>query len=109
MKKATRSRIILHTRNSAAVNGCKPSVDVLFKSAADALKDRTVAVLLTGMGNDGAKGLLHMKENGARTIAQDEDSCVVFGMPKEAIENGAAEKVVPLDDVARTMINLAQQ
>ena len=61
------------------------------------------------MGSDGAKGLLNMKQAGAHTIAEDESTAVVFGMPKEAIEIGAVEKIVPLHDIARTMINLAQR
>ena len=65
--------------------------------------------ILTGMGNDGAGGLLNMLQNGARTVAQNEASSVVFGMPKEAIECGAAEKVLPLHRIAQTMISLAQR
>jgi two-component system chemotaxis response regulator CheB len=61
------------------------------------------------MGNDGASGLLNMRQNGAFTIAQDEASCIVFGMPKEAIERGAAQKIVPLQDVARTMIGASSR
>ena len=61
------------------------------------------------MGNDGAAGLLNMRNAGAHTIAQDEKSCVVFGMPKEAIEKGGAEKIVPLNSVAQTLINFAQK
>ncbi len=61
------------------------------------------------MGNDGASGLLNMRQNGAFTIAQDEASCIVFGMPKEAIDRGAAQKIVPLQDVARTMIGAASR
>ena len=61
------------------------------------------------MGNDGAGGLLNMRQNGAYTIAQDEASCIVFGMPKEAIDRGAAQKIVPLQDVARAMIGAASR
>jgi len=74
----------------------RPSVDVLFSSVADAAGSRAVGVLLTGMGSDGAQGLLKMRNAGARTLAQDEASCVVFGMPREAIRAGAAEQVIPL-------------
>ncbi|MBA3036602.1 MAG: chemotaxis response regulator protein-glutamate methylesterase, partial [Desulfobacterium sp.] len=63
-------------------------------------------VILTGMGHDGANGLLKMREAGARTIAQDENSCIIFGMPKEAIKLGAAEKVVPLKDIKTTVLNM---
>ena len=66
-----------------------------------------VGAILTGMGKDGALGLLNMRKNGARTIAQDEKSCIVFGMPKEAIEKNAAEKIVPLSGVAKAMIEMA--
>jgi len=83
----------------------KPSVEVLFNSVAKYAGANAVGAILTGMGNDGAGGLLNMRENGAFTIAQDEASSIVFGMPKEAIECGAAQKVVPLRQVAKTMID----
>ncbi|MBL7152938.1 MAG: chemotaxis protein CheB [Phycisphaerae bacterium] len=86
----------------------KPSVEVLFNSVAKYAAANAVGAILTGMGNDGAGGLLNMRQSGAHTIAEDETSCVVFGMPKEAIDRGAAEKVVPLSDVAKTLINFAQ-
>lgn len=82
----------------------RPSVDVLFQSVAKYAGKNALGVLLTGMGVDGAKGLFEMKEKGAVTIAQDEMSCVVFGMPKEAIKIGAADKVVPLAKISRTII-----
>jgi two-component system chemotaxis response regulator CheB len=78
----------------------RPSVDVLFSSVAEAVGNRAIGVLLTGMGADGSQGLLKMKQAGARTIAQDEASCVVFGMPREAILLGAAEQVMALQNVA---------
>jgi two-component system chemotaxis response regulator CheB len=74
----------------------RPSVDVLFRSVAAAVGPNALGVILTGMGNDGASGLLDMKRAGARTIAQDESTCVVFGMPKEAISAGAVDSVAPL-------------
>lgn len=83
----------------------RPSVDVLFQSVAQTAGRNAVGVLLTGMGADGAKGLLSMKDSGATTIAQDEASCVVFGMPKEAIKLGAVDAVVPLSKVAETVIH----
>ena len=82
----------------------RPSVDVLFQSVADAAGPKAVGVLLTGMGNDGAQGLLKMRQAGARTMAQDEATCVVFGMPREAIELGAAEKVLPLAAMANAIL-----
>jgi two-component system chemotaxis response regulator CheB len=86
----------------------KPSVEVLFNSVAQYAGANAVGAILTGMGNDGAEGMLKMREAGARTIAQDEASSIVFGMPKEAIECGAAEKIVSLSEVTRTMISLAR-
>ena len=86
----------------------RPSVELMFNSVAKYAGANAVGAILTGMGNDGAGGLLNMRESGAHTIAQDEASCVVFGMPKEAIERNAAEHVMPLCDIAQKMINLAQ-
>ncbi len=83
----------------------RPAVEVLFRSVARFAGPRAVGVLLTGMGKDGAQGLLEMREAGARTIAQDEQSCVVFGMPKEAIALGAAEVVLPLDRIAAAVLD----
>jgi two-component system chemotaxis response regulator CheB len=85
----------------------RPSVDVLFRSAAQAAGANAVGVILTGMGDDGAQGLLEMRNAGAFTIAQDEESCVVFGMPKEAIQRGAANKVVPLSRVSQQLLQAA--
>ena len=82
----------------------RPSVDVMFSSVAEAAGSHAVGVLLTGMGSDGARGLLKMKQTGARTIAQDETSCVVFGMPKEAIRLGAADQVASLSRVPAAIL-----
>ncbi len=82
----------------------RPSVDVLFRSVACAAGPNAVGVILTGMGDDGADGLLEMRRAGATTLAQDEASCVVFGMPKQAIERGAADHVVPLASVAGAIL-----
>ena len=82
----------------------RPSVEVLFISVAKYAGSNAVGVILTGMGKDGAKGLLEMRNNGAFTIAQDEKSCVVFGMPKEAIMIEAASKIVSLDRIPQTII-----
>jgi two-component system chemotaxis response regulator CheB len=82
----------------------RPSVDVLFHSVARNAGGNAVGVILTGMGADGARGLLAMRERGARTIAQDERSCVVYGMPKEAVKLGAVDTVAPLDQVAKTIL-----
>lgn len=81
------------------VNRHRPSVDVLFRSVAKSAGANALGVIMTGMGDDGAAGLLEMRNQGARTLAQDEESCVVFGMPKEAIKRGGAERVVPLSAI----------
>jgi two-component system chemotaxis response regulator CheB len=86
------------------VHHCRPAVDVLFRSAAEAAGRFATAALLTGMGSDGAVGMQAIRAAGGRTIAQDEASCVVFGMPRAAIELGAAEQVVPLSGVAAAIV-----
>ncbi|MGA8594299.1 MAG: chemotaxis response regulator protein-glutamate methylesterase [Bryobacteraceae bacterium] len=85
----------------------RPSVDVMFTSVANATKGKAVGALLTGMGSDGAQGLLEMKKAGATTVVQDEASCVVFGMPKEAIRLGAADHVLPLGQMASAILTKA--
>ncbi len=82
------------------VNRHKPSVDVLFRSVAQVAGVNAMGVIMTGMGDDGARGLKEMHDAGARTIAEDESTCVVFGMPKEAIKLGGVDRVVPLDAIA---------
>lgn len=91
---------VVEVREGPLVNRHRPSVDVLFRSAARYAGNNATGILLTGMGNDGAKGLLELKEVGAHTIAQDEASSVVYGMPKEAAKLGAADKILPLDQIA---------
>ena len=93
--------------SAAPVNRHRPSVDVLFDSVAESAGRNAVGVIMTGMGADGAQGLLRMRRTGARTIAQDESTCVVFGMPKEAIELGAAETVLPLPRIAVAALEMA--
>ncbi|GBC60039.1 chemotaxis response regulator protein-glutamate methylesterase [Desulfonema ishimotonii] len=83
----------------------RPSVDVLFRSVARHAGANAVGALMTGMGADGARGLLEMRENGACTLAQDEATCIVFGMPKEAIRIGAVDEIVPLPQMTRQIIN----
>jgi two-component system, chemotaxis family, protein-glutamate methylesterase/glutaminase len=85
----------------------RPSVDVLFESVANVAKSDAIGAILTGMGSDGAQGLLRMKRAGARTIAQDEASCVVFGMPREAIRMGGVDRVLPLNRVAAELTALS--
>jgi two-component system chemotaxis response regulator CheB len=87
------------------VNFQRPAVDVLFQGAAKAAGPNAVGVLLTGMGSDGAHGLLAMREAGAFTIAEDQSTCVVFGMPRAAIELGAAESVLPLSRIANKILS----
>jgi two-component system chemotaxis response regulator CheB len=87
----------------------RPSVDVLFESVAAEAGARSAGIILTGMGSDGADGLLAMRKAGARTCAQDEASCVVFGMPREAIQRGAAERVLPVDRIAAHLLELCRQ
>ncbi|MDE2160115.1 MAG: chemotaxis protein CheB, partial [Burkholderiales bacterium] len=82
------------------VNRHKPSVDVLFRSAAACAGKDLLAIMLTGMGDDGARGMKLLHDGGARTVAQDEASCVVFGMPKEAIRLGGVDEVLPLEHIA---------
>ncbi|MEM7689773.1 MAG: chemotaxis-specific protein-glutamate methyltransferase CheB [Pseudomonadota bacterium] len=94
------SRLRCALRASAPVSGHRPSVDALFHSAAQNMPDKTLGILLTGMGRDGAQGLHALATAGAHTIAQDEQSCVVFGMPRAAIELGAAKEVLALDQIA---------
>ncbi len=91
-------------KDGPMVNFVRPSVDVLFNSVAEYVGGNAVGVILTGMGEDGAKGLLEMKKTGAFTIAQDEASSVVFGMPKRAIEIGAVKKVAPLEEIPRIIL-----
>jgi len=91
------------------VNGHRPSVDVLFHSVSEACGQRAVGVILTGMGRDGAQGLLAMRQAGARTLGQDEASSVVYGMPRAAQEIGAVERQFPLDAIGAAVLDLAGQ
>jgi two-component system chemotaxis response regulator CheB len=93
--------------NDPEVHSCRPSVDVLFQSVAQEIGGRAVGILMTGMGRDGARGLLALRNAGAMTLAQDEATSIVFGMPREAILLGAAKRVLPLDELASTLIALA--
>jgi two-component system chemotaxis response regulator CheB len=86
------------------VNRHRPSVDVLFRSVARAAGANALGVIMTGMGDDGAAGMLEMLKAGARTVAQDEASCVVYGMPKEAVKKGAVEKSMPLNQIYREIL-----
>ena len=85
-------------------NSCKPSVDYLFRSIAQHYVGRATGVIMTGMGSDGSKGLVQMKNNGSMIIAQNEETCTVYGMPKEPIESGVADMVVPLERIAQEIV-----
>ena len=100
------ARYYVEVKTGPMVHHQRPAVDILFKSTAKYAGANAIGVILTGMGADGAEGLLDMKKAGAGTIAQDEKSCVVFGMPKEAIKMGAADKVFPLDQIATEMMRM---
>lgn len=102
--KRSGARYFVETKEGPLVSRHRPSVDVLFRSGARYVGKNAVGVMLTGMGDDGAKGMREMKDAGAYNIAQDEKSCVVFGMPKMAIEAGAVDAVLPLDDIANAVL-----
>jgi two-component system chemotaxis response regulator CheB len=95
---------LVRIKNGPRVHYQRPAVDVLFQSVAKNAGRNAVGTLLTGMGADGAKGLLDMKMQGAATIVQDEETCIVFGMPKEAMKIGAAEKVLPLPEISNAIL-----
>lgn len=99
------SRYYVNIKDGPMVHHQRPAVDILFNSVAQYAGANAIGVILTGMGADGAQGMLRMKEGGAKTIAQDEASCVVFGMPKEAIRLGAVDRVVPLELIPQEIIH----
>lgn len=100
------SKYYVSIKDGPFVHHQRPAVDVLFNSVAQSAGANAIGVIMTGMGSDGAQGMLKMKEAGAQTIAQDETSCVVFGMPKEAIRLGGVDRVVPLDCIPQEIIQL---
>ena len=104
--KRSGTRYYVAVKDGPRVHHQRPAVDVLFNSVAQYGGSNALGVLLTGMGADGAHGMLQMKRAGATTIAQDEKSCVVFGMPKEAIKLGAADRVVPLELMSQEIIRM---
>jgi two-component system, chemotaxis family, protein-glutamate methylesterase/glutaminase len=97
------ARFTAHLHDQPPVGRHRPSVDVLFQSVAEHAGRNALGMLLTGMGEDGARGLLEMRNSGAATVAQDEATCVVFGMPKAAIDLDAAQRVLPLEQMAQTI------
>lgn len=102
------SRYTVNIVDGPHVSRHRPSVDVMFRSASQVAGRNAMGIILTGMGDDGARGLLEMRQAGSHTVAQDEESCVVFGMPKEAIQRGAAVKIVPLNRVAHEIETYAR-
>lgn len=96
----------VEVKEGPLVNRHRPSVDVLFRSAARYAGSNAIGIILTGMGNDGAKGMKEMHDAGAHTIAQDEQSCVVYGMPKEAVKEGGVDDVVALDNITRHLVSI---
>jgi two-component system chemotaxis response regulator CheB len=106
--KRSGARYVVEVKDGPRVNRHRPSVDVTFRSVARTAGRNAVGVILTGMGGDGAQGLLAMREAGARTLAQDEATCVVYGMPKVAVDLGAVEKVLPLERIAAEILRAAE-
>jgi two-component system, chemotaxis family, protein-glutamate methylesterase/glutaminase len=104
--KRSGARYYVEVKDGPLVSRHRPSVDVLFRSAARYAGRNAIAVIMTGMGDDGAKGMSEMKEAGAFTIAQDEASCVVFGMPKEAIKLGGVDQIVPLNGITDVVLSM---
>lgn len=102
------ARYYVQVKSGPLVGRHRPAVNVLFKSVAKYAGQNAVAVILTGMGKDGAEGLKLMKNNGARTIAQDEASCIVFGMPKEAIATGAVDRIAALELIPKLILDFAK-
>jgi two-component system chemotaxis response regulator CheB len=98
------ARYYVEVKDGPEVSRHRPSVDVLFRSVARYAGKNSVGVILTGMGNDGARGLLEMRQAGAATIAQDEATCVVYGMPREAEKLGAVQRTMPLNEIAGAML-----
>jgi two-component system, chemotaxis family, protein-glutamate methylesterase/glutaminase len=104
LEAGTEGQPIIELTDDPPENNCRPAVDYLFRSAANRFPGRSMAVILTGMGNDGALGLRLLKRQGCFVIAQDEASCVVYGMPKAAVEAGVADVVLPLEGIANRIV-----
>lgn len=103
--RAANGKLSIRITDDPEVNGHKPSVDYLFLSVAQEVGKNTIGVILTGMGSDGARGLLALRKAGSQTLGQDEESCVVYGMPRAAFELGAVDKLVPLDKMPFEILN----
>lgn len=102
------AQYVAEVRDGPPVNRHKPSVDVLFRSVAEVAGSNALGIIMTGMGDDGARGIQMMHRAGAATVAEDESTCVVFGMPKEAIALGAIDRIVPLDGIAREILAVSR-
>ena len=100
---------IMRLTDEPPCDGQRPSGTVLFSSVAAAYRERAIGVILSGMGSDGAEGLRHLKTAGGVVLAQDEHSCVVFGMPKAAIQLGVVDRVLPVDEMAEAVMQLLRQ
>ncbi len=107
--KRSGAKYYVEIKDGPLVNRHRPSVDVLFRSTARYAGNNAIGIIMTGMGDDGASGLKEMKEVGAKTIAQDEKSCIVFGMPNEAIKLGAVDKILPIEQIAGHTLMLDKQ
>lgn len=94
---------------AAPVHSCRPAVDVLFKSVAELVGGEALGVILTGIGHDGAEGLLEMKQKGSPTLGQDEATSVVYGMPRAAFQCGAVDKQLPIDDIAQAIMDVVKK
>ncbi|GAB1393099.1 chemotaxis response regulator protein-glutamate methylesterase [Rhodocyclaceae bacterium] len=108
MLKRSGAQYYVTVADGPVVNRHKPSVDVLFRSVAQVAGRNALGVIMTGMGDDGARGMKEMHDAGAQTVAEDESTCVVFGMPKVAIDMGGVDKIVPLDRIPQEIINYAR-
>jgi two-component system chemotaxis response regulator CheB len=108
MLKRSGAQYLVEVVDGPLVNRHRPSVDVLFRSVAKFAGANALGVIMTGMGDDGARGLKEMHGAGAATIAQDEASCVVFGMPMEAIKLGAADRVIPLEHIPTALVQFGR-
>jgi len=104
--KRSGARYYVEVRDGPLVSRHRPSVDVLFRSVARYAGKNAIGVIMTGMGDDGARGMAEMKQAGAQTIAQDEETCVVYGMPCEAVKLGGVERVLPLERIAPEVLRL---
>jgi two-component system chemotaxis response regulator CheB len=109
MLKRSGAQYVVDVADGPLVNRHKPSVDVLFRSVAKFAGANALGIIMTGMGDDGARGMKEMHDAGAKTIAQDEASCVVFGMPKEAIKLGGADQIIPLDQIPAAIVNYGKR